>query len=96
MKPTYTQGIIGCTVCFGLEFFLIVTWRVVLVMRNRRRDKNLLEQGITEEERIERGQVLGDQDTTDFENPYVSDVLMSRPPTTRDTLLTNLQFRYTM
>lgn len=41
-------------------------------MRNRRREKNLREQGITEEERVERGKELGEQDCTDFENPYVS------------------------
>lgn len=41
-------------------------------MRNRRREKWLGEQGITEEERVERGKQLGEQDHTDFENPYVS------------------------
>ncbi|EFX02432.1 vitamin h [Grosmannia clavigera kw1407] len=51
-------------------FLLIVTWRIVLVMRNRRRDKNILELGISAEERIERGKVLGEQDITDFKSPF--------------------------
>ncbi|KAI0109342.1 MFS general substrate transporter [Hypoxylon sp. NC0597] len=68
--PRYIHGTIGCAVCFGIEFFLLILWRVVLVMRNRRRDKQLREQGLTEEERVERGKQLGEQDYTDFENPY--------------------------
>jgi hypothetical protein len=41
-------------------------------MRNRRRDRELREQGITEEERVAKGKDLGEQDYTDFQNPYVS------------------------
>ncbi|KAI0880641.1 MFS general substrate transporter [Annulohypoxylon maeteangense] len=68
--PRYIPGTAACAVCFGLEFFLLVAWRVILVTRNRRREKQLAEQGISEEERIERGKQLGEQDCTDFENPY--------------------------
>ncbi|KAI0376190.1 MFS general substrate transporter [Hypomontagnella monticulosa] len=68
--PRYIPGTAGCAVCFGLEFILLIVWRLVLVMRNRRRDTLLREQGITEEQRVERGKQLGEQDCTDFENPY--------------------------
>jgi len=34
----------------------------------------LREQGVSEEERIKRGKELGEQDVTDFENPYVSQI----------------------
>lgn len=65
-------GTVACGVCFGLEFLLILVWRVLLVMRNKRRAKRLEELGISEEERVERGKQLGEQDATDFENIYVS------------------------
>ncbi|KAH9885664.1 MFS general substrate transporter [Xylariomycetidae sp. FL2044] len=68
--PRYIPGTTGCAICFGLEFLLLVTWRVVLVLRNRRRDKQQREEGLSEEDRIQRGQALGEQDCTDFENPY--------------------------
>ncbi|KAI1404273.1 MFS general substrate transporter [Hypoxylon fuscum] len=68
--PRYIPGTAGCAVCFGLELIVLIIWRITLVMRNRRREKNLREQGITEEERVERGKELGEQDCTDFENPY--------------------------
>ncbi|KAI4863509.1 MFS general substrate transporter [Hypoxylon rubiginosum] len=70
--PRYIPGTAGCAVCFALELVTIIAWRIVLVMRNRRREKHLREQGITEEERVERGKQLGGQDCTDFQNPYVS------------------------
>ena len=55
---------------------MIAAWRTVLVLRNRRRDKMLSEEGITEEERIARGKELGQMDYTDIENPYVSPGLL--------------------
>ena len=30
------------------------------------------EQGMTEEERVKKGKEMGEQDYTDFQNPYVS------------------------
>ncbi len=57
---------------FGLEFIVIALWRLTLVLRNRRRDKLLHEQGFTEEDRIGKAKLLGEQDYTDFENVYVS------------------------
>jgi len=72
IQPRYIPGTIGCAISYGLEFLIIVTWRIVLVLRNRRRDKLLREQGLTEEIRIAKAKMLGEQDYTDFENPYVS------------------------
>ncbi|KAI1631112.1 MFS general substrate transporter [Biscogniauxia mediterranea] len=68
--PRYIPGTVGCAVCYGIQFFLIVTWRVILVMRNRRRERQMLNDGLTEEDRAERARTLGEQDATDFENPY--------------------------
>ncbi|KAI8623157.1 MFS general substrate transporter [Xylariaceae sp. FL1651] len=69
--PRYIPGTVGCAVSFGIEFLVLVTWRLTLVLRNRRRDKQLREQGLTEEDRIAKAKLLGEQDYTDFENPYV-------------------------
>jgi ACS family allantoate permease-like MFS transporter len=79
LQPRYIPGTIGCAVCFGLEFFLIVTWRLVLCYRNKRQDKMMQEQGITEEERIQRGKELGEQDVTDLKNPYVGYLSAIKP-----------------
>ncbi|KAI0892988.1 major facilitator superfamily domain-containing protein [Annulohypoxylon nitens] len=68
--PRYIPGTIGCVVCLGLEFFLILAWRAVLSNRNKNRDKRLRELGISEDERKVRAKVLGEQDATDLENLY--------------------------
>ncbi|KAK2000731.1 major facilitator superfamily transporter [Colletotrichum falcatum] len=68
--PKYTPGTIGCAVCFALQFTLILTWRWVLVRRNRKRDAAMATDGLTAEERARRGKEYGEQDYTDFENPH--------------------------
>lgn len=68
--PRYIPGTIGCCVSFGIEFLLLLTWRFVLVRRNKRRDALMQSDGLTEEERVKRGKEFGEQDYTDFENPY--------------------------
>lgn len=70
--PRYVSGTVACAVCFALEFMLLVMWRVIYVLRNRRRQKQWEQDGISEDERVARGQELGEQDMTDFQNPYVS------------------------
>ncbi|PBK61772.1 MFS general substrate transporter [Armillaria solidipes] len=68
--PTYTPGVVGCSICFGLDFLVIVAWRTTLVLRNRRRDKAMLMDGLTQEERETQGKINGEADMTDFENLY--------------------------
>ncbi|EMR66089.1 putative major facilitator superfamily transporter protein [Eutypa lata UCREL1] len=68
--PRYIPGTVGCAICFALEFLTIALWRLVLVLRNRRRDRKQREEGLSEEDRIARGKELGQQDYTDFENQF--------------------------
>ncbi|KAI5254828.1 MFS general substrate transporter [Aureobasidium subglaciale] len=68
--PFYVPGVVGCAVCFGLEFAVLVCWRIVLVLRNRRLDKTIALDGLSEEERTLRAKKMGEEDKTDFENPY--------------------------
>lgn len=84
--PKYTPGTIGCAICFGIQFALILTWRFVLVRRNKQRDAAMAVDGLTVEERAKRGKELGEQDYTDFENPYVS-----RPGLVRCSLFANVK-----
>lgn len=70
--PRYIPGTIGCAICFALEFLLILIWKLVYVFRNKRRKRHLRDQGISEEDRVRLGKELGEKDTTDFQNPYVS------------------------
>lgn len=72
--PRYIPGIIGCVVCFGLQFIVIVVWRITLILRNKRRAKMMHEHGVSEQERIRRGKEFGEKDSTDFKNPYVSTI----------------------
>ncbi|KAL1304395.1 hypothetical protein AAFC00_003395 [Neodothiora populina] len=68
--PRYTNGTVACAVCFGLEFVLLCIWRTTLVLRNRRRERAMQNDGLSEEERIKKAKELGEADATDFENPY--------------------------
>ncbi|KAK0434509.1 major facilitator superfamily transporter [Armillaria borealis] len=68
--PAYTPGVIGCSICFGPEFLVIVAWRTTLVLRNRRRDKAMFTDGLTQEEREMQGKINGELDMTDFQNPH--------------------------
>ncbi|KAK0241548.1 MFS general substrate transporter [Armillaria nabsnona] len=68
--PSYKSGTIECCACFGFEFLLIIAWRTILVSRNRRRDKEMLSDGLTPEEREMQGKINGESDMTDFENPH--------------------------
>ena len=70
--PRYIPGTIGCAVCFALQFGLIVLWRLVLARRNRKRDQEVLADGLSEEEMVRSAKELGEGDVTDFENRYVS------------------------
>lgn len=74
--PRYVPGTVACAICFALDFFLFITWRLIYVFRNRRRQRRFEQEGISEEERVRRAQELGEQDTTDFKNPYVSVFLL--------------------
>lgn len=74
--PRYVPGTAGCAVCFALQFFLIASWRLVYMSRNQRTRRRLADEGADDEERIARGKALGEQDVTDFENPYVSMTLV--------------------
>lgn len=67
--PT-VPGTIGAAVSFGLQFVLIVAWRLYYVWQNRRRDKKAAESGISREEQERLGRELGEVDTTDLQNPH--------------------------
>ncbi|KAI1376812.1 MFS general substrate transporter [Hypoxylon crocopeplum] len=68
--PRYVPGTIGCAICLGLEMLLLLLWRTILVMRNRRRDRRMGELGISEEDSVNTGKEMGEQDYTDLQNPF--------------------------
>lgn len=68
--PRYVSGTIACSVCFGLEVFVIIAWRLWYMRENRRRDRLAAESGKTKEEQELEGQRFGEQDMTDLENPH--------------------------
>ncbi|OTB08317.1 hypothetical protein M426DRAFT_263587 [Hypoxylon sp. CI-4A] len=70
--PMYIPGMIWCIVCLGAEMVVILLWRSLYVMRNKRRDKRMADLGISEEDRVKAGIEMGEQDCTDIENPFVS------------------------
>ncbi|KAK0468692.1 major facilitator superfamily domain-containing protein [Armillaria novae-zelandiae] len=65
--PAYTPGVIGCSICFGIDLLIIVMWRMTLALRNKRRD---VVQRLTKEEKEAQGRSNGESDMTDFENPH--------------------------
>jgi MFS transporter, ACS family, allantoate permease len=68
--PRYIPGTIGCAVCLGAEFVLIVLWRVYYVWQNKRRDMQALASGLSMEEQERLGRQLGEMDVTDLKNPH--------------------------
>ncbi|EIM89537.1 MFS general substrate transporter [Stereum hirsutum FP-91666 SS1] len=69
--PRYIKASSVCAASFGAEVLLICLWRIIYVVRNRRKDKLIANDGLTPEERVKEGKRLGEADATDFENPYV-------------------------
>jgi len=63
-------GTIGAAISLGLEFILIISWRLYYVWQNRRRDRKAAESGISKEEQERLGRELGEVDTTDLQNPH--------------------------
>ncbi|KAI6091800.1 MFS general substrate transporter [Hypoxylon rubiginosum] len=68
--PRYIPATIACAGCLGLQIFVILTWRTVLAMRNKRGDERMRELGLSEEDRVRLGKELGEKDCTDLENPF--------------------------
>ncbi|KAH8885849.1 MFS general substrate transporter [Thozetella sp. PMI_491] len=68
--PRYVSGTIACSICFGLEFAIILAWRCWYVYENRRRDRAAAASGLTKEEQEAEGRLLGEQDVTDRMNPH--------------------------
>ena len=68
--PQYIKGTIACSICFGLEFVLICSWRAYYVWQNKRRDLRSAESGLTKEEQERLGREMGEQNVTDVQNPH--------------------------
>ncbi|XXG96671.1 hypothetical protein Hte_002961 [Hypoxylon texense] len=68
--PRYVPAIIACAGCLGLQMLVVLMWRTVLVMRNKRRDQSTRELDVSEEDRVKLGKELGEKDCTDLENPF--------------------------
>ncbi|KAJ6632477.1 hypothetical protein B0H10DRAFT_1977471 [Mycena sp. CBHHK59/15] len=68
--PRYTPGTIGCSICFGLEFMLIISWRYYYVWQNKRRDRAAAASGMSEEEQEAIGREMGELNVTDLKNPH--------------------------
>ncbi|RDW63551.1 hypothetical protein BP6252_11096 [Coleophoma cylindrospora] len=68
--PRYVSGTIACSICFALEFGIILAWRFWYMYENNRRDKAAAASGLTKEEQEAEGRLLGEQDVTDMMNPH--------------------------
>lgn len=66
--PRYITGTISCAACFGLQVIVAFLWRLWYMYENRRRERLLAAEGLSEEEQQRRGKVLGEQDTPDMKN----------------------------
>jgi len=68
--PRYIPGTIAIACCVGVEFFVVVGWKLWLVYQNKKRAAIIKDMNITAEEAERRGQVLGAEDTTDMKNVF--------------------------
>ena len=69
--PRYVLGTIVCSACFGLQFFVLLGWRLYYMWENKRRDRLMVEMGVSEEDRVRLARELGEQDKTDRQNIYI-------------------------
>ncbi|KAJ7867258.1 major facilitator superfamily domain-containing protein [Mycena leptocephala] len=68
--PRYIPGTIGCSICFGLEFTLIIAWRFYYIWQNKRRDRAATASGVSAEEQEAIGRDMGELNVTDLKNPH--------------------------
>ncbi|RDW83238.1 MFS general substrate transporter-26 [Coleophoma crateriformis] len=68
--PAYIPGTIGCAICLGAQFVIILAWRFYYVWQNKRRNRAAEATGITKEEQERLGRELGEQNVTDLQNPH--------------------------
>ncbi|KAJ4203428.1 hypothetical protein FSOLCH5_007733 [Fusarium solani] len=66
--PLYIPAIVVCSTMYGLEFVIMICWRMYYVWQNRRRDKAVEEMGMTKEEAERQGRLNAESDMTDYEN----------------------------
>lgn len=66
--PTYTPGTIGACTCLGIEFALIMAWRLYYMWQNRRRYKWAYASGMSKEEQERVGRQMGEDNKTDLQN----------------------------
>ncbi|KAJ3749906.1 hypothetical protein DFH05DRAFT_1538437 [Lentinula detonsa] len=68
--PGYIPALVACSICLGLEFVFVLTWRIYLSYQNHMRDKVVEAQGLTPEQVKELGAENGEKDITDRKNPH--------------------------
>ena len=68
--PRYYNGTIVCSASFGVQVLVIILWRLWYMRENRRRDREAAASGVSKEEQLRLGSVLGEQDVTDRKNPH--------------------------
>ncbi|KAL7412641.1 major facilitator superfamily domain-containing protein [Mrakia frigida] len=68
--PQYLTGLLVCSISYGVQFFVIVGWRLWYVRQNRIRAEAAAAAGLSDEERENLGRELGELDTTDTKNPH--------------------------
>ncbi|ESK81007.1 major facilitator superfamily transporter [Moniliophthora roreri MCA 2997] len=68
--PRYIPAMIACTICFALNFVIVLSWRIYLVYLNRTRDAAAAAQGLTPEQVEELGAMNAEKDMTDRQNPH--------------------------
>ncbi|KAF7336778.1 MFS general substrate transporter [Mycena venus] len=72
--PRYRPSTIILSVMFALEFVLMVLWRAYYVAINRRRAAKLEARGLSLEERIRLGSLMGETDITDLHYVHIREL----------------------
>ncbi|KAH8650025.1 major facilitator superfamily domain-containing protein [Xylariales sp. PMI_506] len=66
--PRYIPAIVVCSIMYGVEFVLVVSWRLYYVWQNKRRDRMETEMGLSKEQAEHQGRIYAESDMTDIEN----------------------------
>lgn len=68
--PDYIPGLTGCGVVYGIEFSLVVLWRMYYSYQNSSREKRVAAMGLDAEECRKMGLLNAEEDMDDFENVF--------------------------
>ncbi|KAM0754452.1 MFS general substrate transporter [Meredithblackwellia eburnea MCA 4105] len=68
--PRYVPGLVMCVACLILNSVIAIVWRQYYIWMNNKRDRDLVANNISLEEKERLGEIAGESDQTDLQNVH--------------------------